>query len=76
MNFNSFTKHNKESSFSFNNKMHLSDEIKNDNDVISFRRHARDFFAFINVALINSAAFIKNDSLILISFSFSADNIT
>ena len=74
MNFNSFIKYNKKLFFSLNNEMHLSDKIKNDNDVISFYRRSRDFFAFINVILINSAVFIKNDVLILIS-SFFFNNI-
>ena len=55
--------------------MYLSDEIKNDDDAVNLRHRARDSSAFINVILINSAASVKNDSLILISFSFSADNI-
>ena len=75
MNFNSFTEHNEESFFSLNDEMHLSDEIKNDNDVMNFHRRSRDFFTFINVILINSAASDKDDSLILTSSSSSANNI-
>ena len=71
MNLNSFIKHNKESFFFLNNEMHLSDKIKNDDDAVNFHHHSRDFLTFINVILINSAAFIKDDSLTLTSsFSF------
>ena len=56
--------------------MHLSDEIKNNNDVINFHRRARDFFTFINVIFINSAAFIKNNSLTLIFFSSFINDIS
>ena len=51
--------------------MHLSNEIKNNNDAVNFYRRVRDFFTFINVILVNFAASVKDDSLILISsFSF------
>ena len=70
MKFNSFTEYNEELFFSLNDKMHLSDKIKNNNDVINFHCRARDFFTFINVIFINFAASVKNDSLILIFFFF------
>ena len=55
--------------------MHLSDEIKNNNDAVNFYHYLRDLFTLINVILINSAAFIKDDVLILISFSSFINNI-
>ena len=76
MNLNFFIKHNEESFFSFNDEMHLNNEIENNNDAVNFYYRARDFSAFINVVFINSAAFIKNNFLTLISFSSSADNIS
>ena len=75
MNLNSFAEHNEESSFSFNDEMHLSDEIENDDDAVNLRRRARDFSAFINVISINSAASVKDDSFTSTSSSSSADNI-
>ena len=56
--------------------MHLSNEIKNNNDAVSFRRRARDLFTFINVIFINSAASVKDDSLTLISFFSFINNIS
>ena len=76
MKFNFFTKYNKELFFSLNNKMHLSNEIKNDNDVINFYRRARDFSASVNIIFINFAASVKNNFLTLIFFSSSVNNIS
>ena len=70
MKFNSFTKYNKKLFFSLNNEMHLSNEIKNNNDVMNFHRRARDFSAFINIIFINFITSVKNNSLTLIFFSF------
>ena len=58
------------SHFFLNNEMHLNDEIKNNNDVINFHYRARDFSASVNVIFINSAASVKDDSLILILFFY------
>ena len=48
--------------------MHLNDEIKNNNDVINFYYRVYNFFTFINMSFINSATFIKDNSLTLILF--------
>ena len=56
--------------------MHLSDEIKNNNNVMNFHHRARDFFTFINVIFINFAASVKNNFLTLIFFSSSVNNIS
>ena len=56
--------------------MHLSDEIKNNNNVISFYYRARDFFTSVNVIFINSVTFVKDDSLILTFFFSFINNIS
>ena len=76
MNLNFFTEYNKESFFFSNDEMHLSDEIKNNNDAVSFYHRFHDSLTLINVVLTDFAAFVKNDALISTSSSFSADNIS